>query len=67
MNKSVSISCLRVIIPEEGNSLPISISASFFMYPCQYYYPPYNPNAQAVTGIYREGELSMDMVIGVHR
>ncbi len=33
----------------------------------QYYYPPYNPNAQAVTGIYREGELSMDMVIDAHR
>lgn len=39
-----------------GNSYP------FFMYPRQYYWPAYNPNAQVITGIYREGVLTMDMV-----
>lgn len=34
----------------------------FFMYPRQYYWPAYNPNAQVITGIYREGVLTMDMV-----
>lgn len=34
----------------------------FFMYPRQYYWPAYNPNAQVITGIYKEGVLTMDMV-----
>lgn len=33
----------------------------FFMYPRQYYWPAYN-NAQVITGIYKEGVLTMDMV-----
>ena len=33
----------------------------FFMYPRQYYWPAYQ-NAQVITGIYREGVLTMDMV-----
>lgn len=33
-----------------------------FMYPRQYYWPAYNPNAQVITGIYKEGVLTMDMV-----
>lgn len=32
------------------------------MYPRQYYWPAYNPNAQVITGIYKEGVLTMDMV-----
>lgn len=36
--------------------------APFFMYPRAYYWPPINPNTQVVTGIYREGVLTMDMV-----
>ncbi|MBO4956126.1 MAG: DUF4136 domain-containing protein [Muribaculaceae bacterium] len=34
----------------------------FFMYPRQYYWPEPNPNAQVITGVYREGVLTMDMV-----
>lgn len=34
----------------------------FFMYPRQYYWPQPDPNAQVITGIYREGVLTMDMV-----
>lgn len=34
-----------------------------FIYPRPYYWPSYyNPNAQVITGIYREGVLTMDMV-----
>lgn len=33
----------------------------FFMYPRQYYWPQYQ-NAQVITGVYREGVLTMDMV-----
>lgn len=33
----------------------------FFMYPRQYYWPAYQ-NAQVITGVYREGVLTMDMV-----
>lgn len=33
----------------------------YFFYPRQYYWP-INPNAQVITGIYREGVLTMDMV-----
>lgn len=36
--------------------------APWFYYPRQVYWPPYNPNAQVVTGIYREGVLTMDFV-----
>lgn len=36
--------------------------APWFMYPRGYYWPVYNPNAQVITGIYREGVLTMDMV-----
>ena len=38
---------------------PIPPYAPYFMMPRQYYY---NPNAQVITGIYREGVLTMDMV-----
>lgn len=36
----------------------------WFMYPRGYYWPAYNyySNAQVITGIYREGVLTMDMV-----
>lgn len=34
----------------------------FFMYPRQYYWPAYYQNAQVITGIYKEGVLTMDMV-----
>ncbi len=34
----------------------------FFMYPRQYYWPAYYNNAQVITGIYKEGVLTMDMV-----
>lgn len=35
----------------------------WFMYPRGYYWPGYyNPNAQVITGIYREGVLTMDFV-----
>ncbi|MCM1348940.1 MAG: DUF4136 domain-containing protein [Firmicutes bacterium] len=33
----------------------------FFMYPRQYYWPNYD-NAQVITGIYKEGVLTMDFV-----
>lgn len=36
--------------------------APWFMYPRGYYWPGYYPNAQVITGIYREGVLTMDMV-----
>ena len=36
--------------------------APWFMYPRGYYWPPYNSNAQVITGIYNEGVLTMDMV-----
>ena len=32
------------------------------MYPRGYYWPGYYSNAQVITGIYREGVLTMDMV-----
>ncbi|MCH5319436.1 MAG: DUF4136 domain-containing protein [Paramuribaculum sp.] len=38
---------------------PIPPYAPYFMMPRQYYY---NPNAQVITGIYREGVLTMDIV-----
>lgn len=34
----------------------------FFMYPRQYYWPAYYQNAQVITGVYREGVLTMDIV-----
>lgn len=34
----------------------------WFMYPRGYYWPGYYSNAQVITGIYREGVLTMDMV-----
>lgn len=38
--------------------------APWFMYPRQYYWPPtyYNTGEQVVTGIYKEGVLTMDMI-----
>lgn len=42
--------------------MPAPVWSPFFMYPRQYYWPPVNPNAQVVTGIYREGVLTMDIV-----
>ena len=38
---------------------PAPAFAPYFMYPRSYYW---NPNAQVVTGIYREGVLTMDIV-----
>ena len=40
---------------------PAPVYSPFFMYPRQYYWPDYT-NAQVITGIYREGVLTMDMV-----
>lgn len=40
---------------------PVPLYSPFFMYPRQYYWPNYQ-NAQVITGIYREGVLTMDMV-----
>lgn len=34
----------------------------YFMYPRQYYWNGYYANAQVITGIYKEGVLTMDMV-----
>lgn len=34
----------------------------FFMYPRSYYWQNYYANAQVITGIYKEGVLTMDMV-----
>ena len=34
----------------------------FFMYPRSYYWNSYYANAKVITGIYREGVLTMDMV-----
>lgn len=36
--------------------------APWFIYPRGYYWPGYYSNAQVITGIYREGVLTMDMV-----
>lgn len=38
--------------------------APWFMYPRQYYWPPayYNTGQQVVTGIYKEGVLTMDII-----
>ena len=36
--------------------------APYFMYPRSYYWPSYYANAQVITGIYKEGVLTMDMV-----
>jgi hypothetical protein len=33
-----------------------------FIYPRSYYWPNYYPNARVITGIYKEGVLTMDMV-----
>lgn len=42
---------------------PVPPVGPFFMYPRQYYWPNYyNTNAQVITGIYREGVLTMDIV-----
>ncbi len=41
---------------------PIPPYAPFFMYPRQYYWPAYYQNAQVITGVYREGVLTMDIV-----
>lgn len=40
---------------------PYPVYYPFFMYPRQYYWPEYQ-NAQVITGLYREGVLTMDMV-----
>lgn len=40
---------------------PVPPYSPFFMYPRQYYWPNYT-NAQVITGVYREGVLTMDMV-----
>lgn len=34
----------------------------YFMYPRSYYWPAYYSNAQVITGIYKEGVLTMDFV-----
>lgn len=34
----------------------------FYMYSRAYYWPQYNPDAQVITGIYREGVLTMDFI-----
>lgn len=34
----------------------------YFIYPRQYYWPTYPANAQVITGIYKEGVLTMDMI-----
>lgn len=34
----------------------------FFIYPRANYWPNYDPNAQVITGIYKEGVLTMDIV-----
>lgn len=34
----------------------------YFMYPRSYYWPNYYSNARVITGIYKEGVLTMDMV-----
>lgn len=34
----------------------------YFMYPRDYYWPGYYANAKVITGIYKEGVLTMDMV-----
>ncbi len=36
--------------------------APVFMYPRSYYWPGYYSNAQVITGIYKEGVLTMDIV-----
>lgn len=36
--------------------------APFYMYPYSYYWPTINPNAEVITGIYREGVLTMDFI-----
>lgn len=41
---------------------PVPPYSPFFMYPRQYYWPNYYQNAQVITGVYREGVLTMDMV-----
>lgn len=42
---------------------PVPPVSPFFMYPRQYYWPNYyNANAQVITGVYREGVLTMDIV-----
>lgn len=42
-----------------GGPGPVPPYAPYFMMPRQYYY---NPNAQVITGIYKEGVLTMDIV-----
>lgn len=41
---------------------PVPPYSPFFMYPRQYYWPQYYQNAQVITGVYKEGVLTMDMV-----
>lgn len=41
---------------------PVPVWSPFFIYPRQYYWPAVNPNAQVITGIYKEGVLTMDIV-----
>lgn len=41
---------------------PAPAFAPYFMYPRQYYWPSYYTNAQVITGIYKEGVLTMDFV-----
>ncbi|MBD5255504.1 MAG: DUF4136 domain-containing protein [Barnesiella sp.] len=40
---------------------PVPPVGPFFMYPRQYYWPEY-ANAQVITGVYKEGVLTMDIV-----
>lgn len=40
---------------------PVPPVGPFFMYPRQYYWPDY-ANAQVITGVYKEGVLTMDIV-----
>ena len=39
----------------------------YFIYPRQYYWPSYPANAQVITGIYKEGVLTMDMINTVEK
>ena len=41
---------------------PVHGMYPYFMYHLAMYWPPYNPNAQVVVGVYREGVLTMDIV-----
>ncbi len=51
-----------VVPPPPGAPVPPPAYAPVFIYPRAYYWPSYYNNAQVITGIYREGVLTMDMV-----